>query len=85
MASETQTNLTVAVTGVTGTLGLGLMPLLEADDRVAHVTGVARHPFDPASARLDEDEVPSAATSATLSCCVRRFVMLTSWCTWRSR
>ena len=49
MVSETQTNLTVAVTGVTGTLGLGLMPLLEADDRVAHVTGVARHPFDPAA------------------------------------
>lgn len=49
MATETRTDLTVAVTGVTGTLGLGLMPLLEADDRVAHVTGVARHPFDPAS------------------------------------
>lgn len=48
MAPETQTNLTVAVTGVTGTLGFGLMPLLEADDRVAHVTGVARRPFDPA-------------------------------------
>jgi nucleoside-diphosphate-sugar epimerase len=49
VVSETRTNLTVAVTGVTGTLGLGLMPLLEADDRVAHVTGVARHPFDPAA------------------------------------
>jgi nucleoside-diphosphate-sugar epimerase len=49
VASETQTNLTVAVTGVTGTLGFGLMPLLEADDRVAHVTGVARRPFDPAA------------------------------------
>ena len=49
MTSQTQTNLTVAVTGVTGTLGFGLMPLLEADDRVAHVTGVARHPFDPAA------------------------------------
>ena len=49
MATQTRTNLTVAVTGVTGTLGLGLMPLLEADDRVAHVTGVARHPFDPAA------------------------------------
>jgi nucleoside-diphosphate-sugar epimerase len=47
--SETPTNLTVAVTGVTGTLGFGLMPLLEADDRVAHVTGVARRPFDPAA------------------------------------
>ncbi|HTR90674.1 MAG TPA: NAD-dependent epimerase/dehydratase family protein [Trebonia sp.] len=48
MASEEQSNLTVAVTGATGTLGAGLMPLLEADDRVAHVTGIARHPFDPA-------------------------------------
>ena len=40
--------LTVAVTGPTGTLGFGLMPLLQADDRVARVTGVARRPFDPA-------------------------------------
>ncbi len=46
---ETRTDLTVAVTGPTGTLGFGLMPLLEADDRVAHVTGVARRPFDPAA------------------------------------
>jgi nucleoside-diphosphate-sugar epimerase len=45
---ETLTGLTVAVTGPTGTLGFGLMPLLEVDDRVAHVTGVARRPFDPA-------------------------------------
>ena len=43
-----ETDLTVAVTGPTGTLGSGLMPLLEADDRVAHVTGIARRPFDPA-------------------------------------
>ncbi len=35
------------MTGPTGTLGFGLMPLLQADDRVAHVTGVARRPFDP--------------------------------------
>ena len=48
MALETQAGLTVAVTGVSGTLGLGLVPLLEADDRVARVTGVARHAFDPA-------------------------------------
>jgi len=40
---------TVAVTGPTGTLGAGLMPLLEADERVARVVGVARRPFDPAS------------------------------------
>jgi nucleoside-diphosphate-sugar epimerase len=42
-------DLTVAVTGPTGTLGFGLMPLLQADDRVARVTGVARRPFDPAA------------------------------------
>lgn len=40
--------LTVAVTGPTGTFGFGLIPLLEADDRVAKVVGVARRPFDPA-------------------------------------
>jgi nucleoside-diphosphate-sugar epimerase len=47
-ADEIRANLKVAVTGVTGTLGFGLMPLLEADDRVAQVIGVARRPFDPA-------------------------------------
>jgi nucleoside-diphosphate-sugar epimerase len=41
--------LTVAVTGPTGTFGFGLLPLLQADDRVARVVGVARRPFDPAS------------------------------------
>lgn len=40
--------LTVAVTGPTGTFGLALMPLLQADDRVVRVVGVARRPFDPA-------------------------------------
>ena len=49
MVPETRTELTVAVTGPTGTLGFGLMPLLQADDRVAHVRGVARRPFDPAA------------------------------------
>ncbi len=49
MTPETLAGLTVAVTGATGTLGFGLMPLLEADDRVAHVTAVARRPFDPAA------------------------------------
>ena len=49
MAPGKQTDLTVAVTGPPGTLGFGLMPLLQADDRVAHVTGVARRPFDPAA------------------------------------
>ena len=40
--------LTVAVTGPTGTLGHGLMGLLEADDRIERVIGVGRRPFDPA-------------------------------------
>jgi nucleoside-diphosphate-sugar epimerase len=40
--------LTVAVTGPTGTFGLALMPLLQEDDEVARVIGIARRPFDPA-------------------------------------
>jgi nucleoside-diphosphate-sugar epimerase len=39
--------LTVAVTGPTGTFGFGLMPLLEADERIERVVGIARRPFDP--------------------------------------
>ncbi|MGY2128495.1 NAD-dependent epimerase/dehydratase family protein [Blastococcus sp. SYSU DS0617] len=41
-------DLTVAVTGPTGTFGAGLMPLLQDDDRIARVIGMARRPFDPA-------------------------------------
>ena len=41
--------LTVAVTGPTGTFGFGLMPLLEDDDRIDRVVGIARRPFDPES------------------------------------
>ena len=40
--------LTVAVTGPTGTFGFGLVPLLQQDDRVERVVGIARRPFDPA-------------------------------------
>jgi nucleoside-diphosphate-sugar epimerase len=40
--------LTVAVTGPTGTFGFGLMPLLEAEPRVRKVVGIARREFDPA-------------------------------------
>jgi nucleoside-diphosphate-sugar epimerase len=39
--------LTVAVTGPTGTLGFGLVPLLQDSDRVGRVIGIARRPFDP--------------------------------------
>jgi nucleoside-diphosphate-sugar epimerase len=40
--------LTVAVTGPTGTFGFGLVPMLEADERIARIVGIARRPFDPA-------------------------------------
>ena len=45
----TERDLTVAVTGPTGTFGFGLMPLLQADDRVGRIVGIARRPFDPAA------------------------------------
>jgi nucleoside-diphosphate-sugar epimerase len=41
--------LTVAVTGPTGTFGFGLIPLLQGDDRVTRIVGIARRPFDPAA------------------------------------
>jgi nucleoside-diphosphate-sugar epimerase len=39
--------MTVAVTGPTGTFGMSLMPLLQADGRISRVVGIARRPFDP--------------------------------------
>src|SRR3954453_18224525 len=42
------TDLTVAVTGPTGTFGFGLMPLLQDDPRIKKIAGIARRPFDPA-------------------------------------
>lgn len=47
MTEPTQ-DLTVAVTGPTGTFGFGFVPLLQQDDRVSTVVGIARRPFDPA-------------------------------------
>lgn len=43
-----ENELTVAVTGPTGTFGFGLLPLLQDDARVSRVVGIARRPFDPA-------------------------------------
>ena len=43
----TEAGLTVAVTGPTGTFGFGLIPLLEAEERVGRIVGIARRPFDP--------------------------------------
>jgi nucleoside-diphosphate-sugar epimerase len=49
LASRGEGDLTVAVTGPTGTFGFGLVPVLQADDRVARILGIARRPFDPAA------------------------------------
>jgi nucleoside-diphosphate-sugar epimerase len=45
--AASETGITVAVTGPTGTFGSALVPLLEADDRIARIVGIARRPFDP--------------------------------------
>lgn len=42
-----QSDLTVAVTGPTGTFGFGLMPLLQDEQTVSKIVGIARRPFDP--------------------------------------
>jgi nucleoside-diphosphate-sugar epimerase len=45
--SASDRGLTVAVTGPTGTFGFGLIPRLQDDDRISHIIGIARRPFDP--------------------------------------
>ena len=47
MTSAANQPLTVAVTGPTGTFGFGLMPLLQREDSIGKVVGIARRPFDP--------------------------------------
>ena len=42
-------NLTVAVTGPTGTFGFGLIPLLQRERAIEGIVGIARRPFDPAA------------------------------------
>jgi nucleoside-diphosphate-sugar epimerase len=49
-------DLTVAVTGPTGTFGFGLMPLLQEDPRITKIVGIARRPFDPAEHGWDKME-----------------------------
>src|SRR5947209_9523843 len=48
MPPQKKNNLTVAVTGPTGTFGFGLMPLLQESPKVSRIIGIARRPFDPA-------------------------------------
>lgn len=76
-------DLTVAVTGPTGTLGFGLMPLLQADNRVARIVGVARRPFDPAAYGWTK-MVYYRGMSATSGPCRPRSAMPTRLCIWRS-
>ncbi len=47
--TSSEDGLTVAVTGPTGTFGSALVPLLQDEERVQRVVGVARSGFDPAS------------------------------------
>ena len=72
----------MAVTGPTGTFGFGLLPLLEADTRIARVVGIARRPFDPAEhgwTKLeyrrgdvrDPDALRDAFAGADVSCTSR--------------
>jgi hypothetical protein len=56
VAAAAESDLVVAVTGPTGTFGYGLLPLLQADPRIAHVVGIARRPFDPAAHGWDKME-----------------------------
>jgi nucleoside-diphosphate-sugar epimerase len=44
---KSKERLTVAVTGPTGTFGFGLVPLLQSEERVERIVGIARRPFDP--------------------------------------
>jgi UDP-glucose 4-epimerase len=44
--------LTVAVTGPTGDIGRSLLRVLDRNDRVGHITAMARRPFDPAAEGL---------------------------------
>ena len=45
--STSESSLSVAVTGPTGTFGFGLIPLLQSEERVSRIVGIARRPFDP--------------------------------------
>lgn len=45
--SSREHRLSVAVTGPTGTFGFGLIPLLQSEERVARIVGIARRRFDP--------------------------------------
>ena len=54
MAGASASDLTVAVTGPTGDIGIAALRALDASPAVAEVIGMARRPFDPAAHGLSD-------------------------------
>ena len=54
MAGAAASDLTVAVTGPTGDIGIAALRVLDASPAVAKVIGMARRPFDPAAHGLSD-------------------------------
>ena len=57
MAEAAASDLTVAVTGPTGDIGIAALRALDASPAVAKVIGMARRPFDPAAHGLSDKVV----------------------------
>ena len=57
MAGASASDLTVAVTGPTGDIGIAALRALDASPAVAKVIGMARRPFDPAAHGLSDKVV----------------------------
>ena len=57
MAGASASDLTVAVTGPTGDIGIAALRALDASPTVAKVIGMARRPFDPAAHGLSDKVV----------------------------
>ncbi|HEU4802567.1 MAG TPA: NAD-dependent epimerase/dehydratase family protein [Solirubrobacterales bacterium] len=57
MAGAAASDLTVAVTGPTGDIGIAALRALDASPAVAKVIGMARRPFDPAAHGLSDKVV----------------------------
>jgi nucleoside-diphosphate-sugar epimerase len=54
--TETQNQLTVAVTGPTGAIGKAFIRALDREDSIGRVIGMARRPFDPAELGVEKLE-----------------------------
>ena len=62
----------------------GLIPLLQDDDRIARVIGIARRPFDPAERGWTKMEYRQGDVRDAGRRCGRPSTAPTSSCTWRS-